>query len=332
VPRHFSAILIAALIASDLSISGCSQGTTPSVAAPAASPQERAATRHPLVYISFSPTNSSLGASVDVFVYDYVTGRRVQQLLVNGFVGCADTTGNVYVLHAGNPGAPAALDVYPHGGNKPSSSLAVPIAGQPLNCSISPVDGDLAVSYLSSFTGSGSSSGNGFLLVYHRAQGQPKVYRDALLADIFGEAAYDAHGDIYLSESGVGRFAELRRGAHSIVNITPNVSIGNGYAGIWAFGTQLVAWPFQAPNTLQRFNIHGNTAKSAGSTTFNGSWGIRGLNFTFYKSSFVAAVTKGSFKVTGSGVAFYNYPAGGPPVRVITIPARYSADAVVVSP
>ena len=147
----------------------------------------------------------------DVFVYDYVTGKLVQQLSTRGFVGCADT-GNVYVLHVGSPYKAAELEVYPHGSNKPSSFLSVPISGTPLNCSISPVDGDLAVSYVTSFTG----NGDGFLLVYHRAQGKPKVYRDALIGGPFGETAYDAHGDIYLSVAGVGRFAELRRGAPSI--------------------------------------------------------------------------------------------------------------------
>jgi hypothetical protein len=323
--RRFSAILIAALIASGLSISGCSQGTTPSVAAPAASLQEGSATRHPLVYISYQPTNlSKYPLPDDVFVYDYVTGKLVQQLSTHGFVGCADTRGNVYVLHVGSPYKAAELEVYPHGSNKPSSFLSVPISGTPLNCSISPVDGDLAVSYVTSFTG----NGDGFLLVYHRAQGKPKVYRDALLGGPFGETAYDAHGDIYLSVAGVGRFAELRRGAPSIIKITPNVSISYGYVGIWAFGTQLVAWPIQAPTTLQRFNIRKNRAKSAGSTTFNGSWVIAGRNFTFYKSSFITTVTKG----TNSAVAFYNYPAGGPPARLIAIPAKYLVYAVVVSP
>ena len=94
---------------------------------------------HTLLYVSNYDGN-------DVFVYTYPGGKLVGTL--TGFYGpdgvCADKKGDVWIVNDYETNSGENIVEYKHGGTTPIATVYDP-AYVPTNCSVNPINGDLAV-------------------------------------------------------------------------------------------------------------------------------------------------------------------------------------------
>jgi hypothetical protein len=160
-----------------------------------------------LLYVSDQETDV-------VDLYSYPSLRKVGVL--TGFEStpagmCTDRNQNVWIT-AGSAGA---IFEFAHGGSTPFNRLSVP--GEfPIDCSISPATGDLAVTSLS-----------GHVLVFPNASGSPAAYTDPSMAKAWF-CGYDPKGDLFVDGIGPSSnfvFAALRKGKGSLSNITLSVPV-----------------------------------------------------------------------------------------------------------
>ncbi|MGC1379940.1 MAG: hypothetical protein WA814_02810 [Candidatus Baltobacteraceae bacterium] len=150
----------------------------------------------------------------DVFVFSYPDDKLVGTL--TGFDQpdgiCTDKKGDVFIVSNQND----TIIEYKHGGTSPIATLTDP-AGYPVNCSIDPTTGNLAVATIRTY-----GSGPGSVEVYAHAKGTPKIYYDKKITTVYF-VGYDNKGNIFMDglETGVGfAFAELPKGGKTFTNIT----------------------------------------------------------------------------------------------------------------
>ncbi len=167
-------------------------------------PQAR---RHTLLYGGGSDANT-------VYVYAYPKGTLVGTLTgFNGFQGeCVDQAGNVFIA---NTEASQILE-YAHGGTSPIATLNDPNQF-PVGCSVSGLNGDLAVTNIVS-----TSGGPGSVSIYKKAIGTPKNYTDSNFFRMYF-LSYDDKGNLFVdgtNNSGGFHYAKLPSGRKTFVDIT----------------------------------------------------------------------------------------------------------------
>jgi DNA-binding beta-propeller fold protein YncE len=248
-----------------------------------------------LLYVSDTVTS-------DVYVFSYPKAKLVQTL--TGFTDpageCVDKNGDVFVANTGRNN----IVEYAHGGTSPKATLDDP-GYFPVGCTVDPTTGNLAVT-----NESPSSSASGNVVVYLRAKGRPTGnYTDAAMPEPL-LCGYDDAGNLFVDGDGQGNafaFAELRRGAKKLANVTLNQDIANP-GGVQWDGSH-VAVGDQSTNTIYQFDVSGKRGRVAGSTQLGGATQV----FQFW----IAGARVIGADAYGADVGIWKYPAGGPAVKII---------------
>ena len=156
-----------------------------------------------------------------VYVYSYPDAEQVGSLTGFRYPGglCVDRLQNIYITDGGT----SRVLEYAHGGTIPIRSLSDP-REYPIDCSIDPKTGDLAVANFYEIE-RGSQNGPGSLSIYKKAHGKPKTFRsDKFLA--VRSCAYDKAGNAFINGFSRGtpktrkvEVAELPRGGNALSSI-----------------------------------------------------------------------------------------------------------------
>ena len=260
------------------------------------------ASKHDLLYV----TNN-----YNVTVYSYPRGRLVGTLKHHFFrplTECSDKAGNVYVTDGDN------VFVYAHGGTKPFRTLTYSGA-LTVGCSSDPTTGNLAVTYEFGFS-------RAYVAVYKNASGSPALYQSGNL--IFDYCGYDPSGNLYVDgDYGSGEvfgFVELPNGGSKLKTITLNQSFQN--PGIVEWDGKYVTVGDNTADNIYRFTFSGSRGTLVGTTNLAGAYGM--LQWWI----------EGDKVVGGNGnsppaVNYWDYPAGGNPIKTITKGMLYPDGATV---
>jgi hypothetical protein len=251
-------------------------------------------------------------AGDSVLVYDYATEEQVGKLayFTSAHGSCTDGNGDVFVT---NFNAADVLE-FAHGGTKPIRTLVDPSA-YPVDCSVDPVTGNLAV--VNEYGKTEYTQGN--VAIYVGGKGKPKLYKYSGFT-YFIAGGYDGHGDLvvsgYQSRSVPFAFAYLPLGGHSLAAMSLPVSYN------W-YGPPYIRWDGQYLVVGFRdefdglifvpYAIQGSSGTQKGSTPVTlgdadsgpfwiGRTGSAPLNRNAANSLAVAIVD--------DGVYFWNYPSG----------------------
>ena len=255
-----------------------------------------------LLYVSDPGTN-------DVYVYTYPKGTLVGTL--TGFNEpwglCSDRAGNVFIADVWN----YRLIEYAHGGTTPVATLNDD-DGHPTNCAIDPSTGNLAATFYF-LSGSHRKSE---VAIYASAEGTPRHYRGSKIGDGLWACTYDEKGNLFVDgiygrTSTVVGLAELRKGHHSLTNLSLGTWV-QYLSGIqWADGYLAIADQSQGSHeaTIYRLSLHGRKTAVAGTTEIDGTQGVE----QFW--------VEGD-RVTAPGwdtaaIRLYHYPRGGSATRTI---------------
>ncbi len=313
--RHVLSIVVAALLAA------CG-GSQPPISAPGAMPQTLAIATHAergkswmlheaksenLLYVA--------DYGVGVIVYSYLPSRiKYVGLLSSPQQAegeCVDKAQNIFVT-AGAYG----IFEYAHGGTSPIRILAAP-DDEPLNCSIDPTTGDLAVAGYPYLRGSYG------VAIYKKARGRPTFYADAGFGDY--ECGYDDKGNLFIGgyvSSGHLNFAELPKGGSTFKNIALNQSF-HAAGGIQWDGKHLAVGDLYE-GFIYEFDIRGKRGTEVGITPLNGSGSV----WQFFVNR-DRVIVPSTFQDYSGSVNVYAYPAGGGAKK--TRLNAYDPNGVVVS-
>jgi NHL repeat len=246
-----------------------------------------------LLYVSDVGSNA-------VYAYSYPGGALKGTL--KGFARpsglCVDKAGDVFVTDL----TAFRIFEYRHGGANPIAKLKDP-GYEPGDCSVDPTTGNLAVTNVSKpYTGAGN------LLIYPKAKGPPKRYRDPAIV-YYQFCSYDDNGDLFLDGMNAGKFefAKLPAGASSFTDITLNESFS--YAGAVQWNGGAVAVGDYEQNVIYRFSISGRDGTEIGVTHLKGA--DFPIGFWLQGSRVIAP------NDDGANVMFWNYPAGGSHTKLI---------------
>ena len=299
-------------------LAGC-DGRQPPIGAPGALPQSRviaaraegggswmlpAATRANLLYVS---------AGGYVFILSYPAGKLVGSLagLNNPGRLCSDSTGNVWVT-TGSGSGPGALVEYAHGGTAPIQTLFDPSA--PMDCSVDHVTGNLAVAN-GCFSGSCGSN----LAIFRHASGSPAIYPLPAPDGPPYSCTYDAAGNVFIA-------------AYEDVYKTGTLWLPKGgtalsrfllvprpypHAGLQWDGTRLA---IEISDTeIYQYKLRPHSGHRRHATFLQDGAGRR-----FW--------IQGNILVGGSnGVFLWRYPAGGAPIKTLTLSGSKLVYGVTVS-
>lgn len=255
-----------------------------------------------LLYVTIAGFN-------DVFVYSYLPAKVKLVGRLKGFSHpsgeCADKKGDIFVTDAHR------IREYSHGGTKPIASLSE--AGSvPVDCSVDPTNGNLAVSDYSGPTG-----GEGGVSIYEKARGTPKFhYVTRMQSPEY--LAYDAEGNLfvegyyfrYRSSSCCIEFSfdELPKNHTSRrITLNPPVYLADGVQ--WD-GKYVVVGAGGKPPTIYRFTISGKKAMMVGSVTLRD---VPAVQPFWIQGRDVVGVDP-----YYAELALWHYPAGGPALKRIT--------------
>lgn len=269
------------------------------------------ATSESLLYV----TNYS-----NVLVYSYPQGKLVGELkhFYSAAGECVDANGDVFVTNF----KPVTVYEYAHGGTKPIAKFPTKKAGT-LGCAINPVNGDLAISGLTSY-----------VEIFKGAKGKPMILRDSGMQ--FGEfCTYDTSGDLFFDGLATGdkkqRLSELVSGSRSFTSLKLNVHIDPEASIQWANGylAALSYVPFHGgkPEIFQ-FTIAGSQANRAGETPL----GMPANEIVQYFINGTTVIVPNQLGTGKSDVLLYTYPAGGDPFLALTKRVTIARGAVVSPP
>ncbi len=268
------------------------------------------AKREDLLYLGGDHTS-------DVSIYTFPGGKLVGALtgLPAPSGMCADRDGNVWITNYKSGGP---MLEYAHGGTKPIMILEAPKQLTPQDCSVDPTSGKLAV------VGYGEADVPQWLVIYSPS-GKRRIYRAPSVFGTTSFCGYDDRGDLffdgYSSLTGAVPYdglGELRKGAKviSVIGLSPNSSFPSSYpTPIQWDGAYLTVGTMYGIN---RYAVTKSVATLESSVnledigTVVGSW-IQG-------GKVVAVAGYPNFG-SGPQVQVYKYPAGGYPVKGLSVSA-----------
>lgn len=257
-----------------------------------------------LLYIS-NITTSSVG------VYGLPAWNALGQLL--GFTDpsglCVDSAQNVYVT---DRSADRIIE-YAHGSVAPIRRLS-DRQGHAFTCAVDAKTGNLAVS-----NNTGPSFGAGNVIVYKAAKGTPTAYAAPNMVDYFF-AAYDAGGNLFvdgLNASGNVLLAELPNGKTAFKSIAMSQTIS--YPGGLLWDGQFLAVGDQIVNVIYQFKVSGSTAVEQGATTLDNAIAISAFTFIGATTKHPQATAVLAADLGSGAAGRWDYPAGGLPVKTISI-------------
>lgn len=282
---------------------GCG-GSQSLIGMPGAMPLSRVIARHPdrggswmlpeakgedLLYVA--------DYGVGVIVYSYSPSRIKYVGLLStpwGAEGeCVDKAQNIFVTGS------SEIFEYAHGGTSPIAILGDPDS-TPVNCSVDPTTGNLAVVGYPLFKGTYG------VAIYKKGRGRPTFYADAGFGDY--ECGYDNKGNLFIGGyvfSGKLNFAELPKGSSTFENITLDQSF-RAAGGIQWDGTHLAVGDLYAA-IIYQFDISGSTGTEVGSTPLNGA----GTVWQFFIDGH-RVIAPSTFEDYSGFFGVYDYPGGGP--------------------
>ena len=206
---------------------------------------------------------------------------------------CVDKAQNIFVT-----AGPYGIFEYAHGGTSPIAILGSPDV-EPLNCSIDPTTGDLAV------VGYPFDARSYGVEIYKKARRRPTFYLDYGFGDY--ECGYDDKGNLFIGGyvfSGRLNFAELPKGGSTFKNIALNQSF-HAAGGIQWDGKRLAVGDLYA-GSIYRFDIRGKRGTEVGSTPLNDS----GTVWQFFIDE-DRVIVPSTFQDYSGSVNVYAYPTGG---------------------
>jgi|SRR5580700_303119 hypothetical protein len=263
------------------------------------------AAKHALLYVSNDGTQ-------DVLVYSYRRAKLVGTL--TGFYTpdgvCVDKQGDVWIVN----NTTYEIVEYKHGGTSPVATLSD--AGYfPIDCSVDPITGNLAVSNLQ---GNSYPYKQGNVAIYAHAKGTPTIYEDSEVYNVH-YCGYDDKGNLYVdglrqgSTSGA-TFAELPKGKKKLKNIALKGGTIN-FPGKVLWDGKYVAIGDEkyggvgSPTTSAIYQTTGAGGQIVGKTPLAGSGRV--IGFWIQGGSVVAP------DVQLFDVRFYKYPAGGDSTKLL---------------
>ncbi len=233
-------------------------------------------------------------SAVDIYTYPAlkVSGK------IDGFEQpeglCVDKAGDVFVADFG---ADEMIE-YAHGSTKKKATLKTGTDYNPYACSVDPRTGNLAV------TAWRGGDGPGYLLVYAKAKGKPKMYSDSKFVYAL-YPGYDDKSNIWLNGTASGSkpvYAELPKGKTKFVKVNLKKSIE--YPGNLQVDGKDMAFGDLSAGKIYRTS----GAKVLGTTSFSDATSIYGYYID------------GSNVVCADGTQYieiYKYPAGGSPTASV---------------
>jgi hypothetical protein len=265
-----------------------------------------AATAKALLYVSDAGT-------FEVAVYSFPSLKLTGTL--TGFTRpqgeCTDAAGNVWITDT------TGLDIreYAHGGTNAIGDLADP-TGYPVGCAIDPSSGDLAVTNIYDL-----SSGGG-VLVYKKARGTPRAFTNHTQRVCYF-AAYDAHGNLYVSGStnaGAYVLTRLEHGGNSLSRLSLRGATIH-YPGTVAWvGSTLVLGDQKCKggnaSCLYRASVAGPAARVTGTIPLSGSCDV--AQAWVGKQQIAAGDYEYCPGGRRSSTDLWPYPTGGDPTRRVT--------------
>jgi hypothetical protein len=250
-----------------------------------------------LLYVTDSGNNY-------VYVWTLPDGKLAQ--ILKGFnqpVGdCVDRHGDIFVVSSQS----STIWEYKHGKRLPTQILSV--SGYfPIDCSVDPTTGNLAVSSICS----APSCNEGSVAIYKNAQGTPTYYTSKALYQ-YDFCGYNGGGDLFVAgltpgPSPVFGLIELAHGQSTFTSITLNQRIK--FAGGVKWDGQHLAIADQDASTVYEFTISGSGGTLVGSTPLNGAKDI--VDFWIRKGVLYGP------DAANKAVGFFSYPAGGSPYNTL---------------
>ncbi len=289
-----------ATIAAAAFLAGCGLpaqlGSPPLGARAAASWMSADAKTQDLLYISDVGTN-------EVYVYSYPKGRRVGTL--QGFSSpvrvCSDRAGDVFVT---NTGAQQILE-YAHGGKSPIATYD-DHGFLPVDCSVDPVSGTLAVT---NYGPNGSNTGS--VAIYAHGKTSPKIYRAAnVQAYLF--CTYDGAGNLFvngLNSSYDPAFIEKPKGVKTFERIVLDKQLP-GWGGVQWDGKYVALG--DGISTIYDFAIAGTKGKHV--KTIHLRKAVNLVQFWIDGSTLVAPDGPNGAQ---HDAGLWQYPGGGSPIKTI---------------
>jgi hypothetical protein len=252
-----------------------------------------------------------VGNVFTVSVYSYPLGKLEGRL--TGFLAssgeCVDAKGDVFITSE----VGETIVEYAHGGTKPIETLLA-AAEHPLGCAIDPTTGNLAVT-----TFGNNSAGN--LAIYPHAMGGPSTYTDPHILQYY-LCGYDKNGNLFVDGISPPRdgshfvLAELPKGSSTFTDITldKHISLPGGVQ----WDGKYLALADQNTSVIYQFRLSGSRGTEVHSTPL-GSPASDVFQFYISGKTVIAPndYSLGS-KTTKGDVLYYQYPAGGAPIRTIT--------------
>jgi hypothetical protein len=246
-----------------------------------------------------------------VYVFTYPLGSLVGQL--SGFREpeglCSDPGGDVFISDAGSQ----HVYEFAHGGTTPIRTFSdIYIDFHPVDCSVDPVTGNLAVTNQDGFQ----------VLIWRNARaGKPHVYADP--SAVLFECAYDNKGNLFVDQIPYHKrkgtyIGELPNGSKTFRNIKLSKSIG-APGGIQWDG-KYVAIEDPNANVVYRVLFSGSSGTVVSTVTLGGAKFI--AQFWIERRRLIGPDEYGF-------VGFWKYPAGGPALKTISGPFSVPVGATV---
>jgi hypothetical protein len=246
----------------------------------------------------------------DVHVFSYPSLKFVGKL--TGFRSpdgiCTNKAGDVFIVNYQG----GDIVVYKHGGTKPIATLQES-AGEPVNCSVDPTTGNLAVAIVRTYFGA-----SGSVAIFAHAKGTPTVYYDPKITNVYF-VGYDDKGNLFLDGAtppSVGFvFAELPEGKKTISNIALKGGSIDYPGKVFWDGKYVAVGDQQYNGILDTSGIYQTTGaggKIVGTTPLDESGDI--VDLWIYKNTVIAPGFQDGLE---NDVLFYKYPEGGKPTAIL---------------
>jgi hypothetical protein len=284
--RAFAASALAAMLVS------CDRAQTFGTLAPSVahvrSWMARDAVRRPLIYA---------GGDEASYVFTFPEGKLVGSIAETSFGTCSNPNGDVFFTQVGS------IVEYAHGGTTPIATFSVP--GSAYSCSIDPATGKIAAVVFCTTKCSGDE------VVLLAPLEPPKIYKDRALRSLLF-CAYDASGNLFVDGYNGSQFglSELPKLGRRFASVTLNKTIPFGAQIQWD-GQHLAIETIEQP-AIYRVSVSGSNGRIVREVHLTGVGGRATQSWIEHGK---IAVPTGPGNKRAIEILFWNYPAGGMPIR-----------------
>jgi hypothetical protein len=259
-------------------------------------------------------------------MYTYPKGKLVGVIKNHNFswLGgeCVDAKGDVFVSSFYN----GKIFEYKHGSTKLLETLDVPTGEHPLDCSVDPTSGNLAVTLLQ-----GAHGTEGGVAIYAHAQGSPQIYTAPHVYSYYF-CGYDSKGNLFVDGRNFGpfRFAELPAGSSNFIDISLNQTIKIPGSVLWD-GKYLAVGDQAAPDVYE-FTIKGSRGTLVHTTPINNVTDDRAFWIQNKRIVVANRVMFGpELPSRYRRVEFFAYPAGGDATKHVVLKGVIALNGLTVS-